>query len=155
MSNKQASGRTPNLLKLAVPRFGSYRYLHMRDPFTALQYSSVERRAVPPSVLFLQKRLCFTRECCKKLQNSVIGNDPGALQHAALKPGTSSMRTNRERCFGFQFRDYWGKQVETLVFQALSKQQVSTEVLQLQAADRLTDAWIQEHRQTSHRGTAW
>lgn len=47
VSNKQASGRTPNLLKLAVPGFGSYRYPHMRDPFTALQYSSVERRAVP------------------------------------------------------------------------------------------------------------
>lgn len=135
---------------MAVPRFGSYWYLHTRDPFTALRYSSVERRAVP-LVYSSCRKGCVSQESAVRNYKTVLLET--IREHFNTLQWNQAPLLRTQGCFLLQ--DYWGKQAETLFFQVFSTQQVSTEVLQLQAVDRVTDAWIQEQRQTSHRGTAW
>lgn len=124
----------------------------MRDQIHSLAILLNQEENSPPSVLFMQKRLCFTRQCCKRLQNSIIGKGMEVLQHALVTPGTSTMYTDR-RLFRFSISKYlvnccilsiWGKKMF----------QVITLVLQLQDVCRKTDTYlgtqgdlpIEEHR---------
>lgn len=74
----------------------------MRDQIRSLAILLNQEENSPPSVLFMQKRLRFTRQCCKKSQNSVIGKGREVLQHALVTPGASTIYVDR-RLFGFLF----------------------------------------------------
>lgn len=117
----------------------------MRDQIHSLAILLNQEENSPPSVLFMQKRLCFTRQCCKRLQNSIIGKGMEVLQHALVTPGTSTMYTDR-RLFRFSISKYL---VNCCILSIWRKKmfQVITLVLQLQDVCRKTDTCIWEHRE--------